>query len=101
METNISIDEKLYEAASLKASKEGVTINHVVERALREFLAQPEHPPSRDAQGEPPAKPEPYKSNLPVFRGGKGPMPGVNINSRRELYDFLDDDYERLRRKGR
>ena len=117
METNINIDEELYRAASQKAANEGVSISDVVEKALREFLAKPPYElrvisirealeelksksagdteeESQDKQGRP-------KFELPVFRGGKGPMPGVNIDSRRELYDFLDDDYERLRRKGR
>lgn len=78
METNITIDEELYRAASLKASREGVAISDVVEKALREFLGKPEPPP----------KSEPYKLQWRTMRGEL--MPGVNIDDRKSLYDIMD-----------
>ena len=116
METNINIDDQIYRAASRKASREGKTIDDIVDNALRDFLAQPPYElrvisikealeelkskSAEDTEGEDPDKPERPKFELPTFRGN-GVRPGIDIDNRRTLYDFLDDDYERLRRKGR
>jgi len=31
---------------------------------------------------------------LPVFRGGNGPRPGVDLTSNRALYELLDEGVE-------
>jgi hypothetical protein len=85
MRTTVSIDDELLAAAKRLARREGRTVGQVVEEALRRQLAD-----SAASQPGPP---------LPVFRGGTGPAPGVELTSNRALAEILDTgrDLESLR----
>jgi hypothetical protein len=77
MRTTISIADELLESAKLHAKERGKTLGALVEDALRRELSMEEEP----------RKPVP----VPVFKGGTGPRPGLNLNSNRELQEFLDE----------
>ncbi len=76
MRTTLSIDDELLARARERARREGLSIGQVVENALRRDLA-------RESTTTPPA--------IPVFRGGTGPRPGVDLNSNRALAELLDE----------
>ncbi len=85
MRTTISIGDELLKSAKLRARERGVTLGTLVEEALRRELSvrdDPEHRPP-----------------VPVFRGGNGLRPGVDITSNRALQEFLDEGlpFEKLR----
>ena len=85
MRTTISIHDELLESAKLRARERGVTLGALVEDALRrELSVNLEHAP----------RPE-----VPVFRGGNGLMPGVDITSNRAMHELLDEGlpFEKLR----
>ncbi|HEU5033400.1 MAG TPA: CopG family transcriptional regulator [Mycobacteriales bacterium] len=86
MRTTVSIDDELLAAAKRLARREGRTVGQVVEEALRRRLAD-------DGAASQPGPP------LPVFRGGTGPAPGVELTSNRALAEILDTgrDLESLR----
>jgi hypothetical protein len=73
--TTVSIDDHLLDSAKRRARERGETLGHVIEAALRRELAQPE--PSEPVE-------------VPVFRGGDGPLPGVDLRSNRALRELLD-----------
>ncbi len=85
MRTTVSIDDELLAAAKRRARVRGVTLGAVVEAALR-----------RELSASPPATKAPP---LPVFRGGSGPRPGLDLTSNRALHEALDAelDLDRLR----
>ena len=72
MKTTLNLNDHLYRAAERKASEEGKTLTCVVEDALRAFLH----------------KPKAYKLKWPTLRGT--PMPGVDPDDRKSLYDAMD-----------
>ena len=77
MRTTVSIHDELLESAKLRARERGVTLSRLVEDGLRrELSAAPDHAP---------------RPVVPVFRGGGGLLPGVDITSNRALYELLDD----------
>ncbi|MGH7883104.1 MAG: antitoxin [Candidatus Dormibacteraceae bacterium] len=80
MRTTISIDDNLLRSAKLTARERESSLGNLLEDALRRELAriraEREHPPQ--------VKP------LPVFNGGTGAYPGVDLNSNRALAEFLD-----------
>jgi hypothetical protein len=77
MRTTIAIDDELLAAARRRAGAEGLTLGQLVERALRrEFQHQ-----DRRAEGPP----------VPVFKGGAGPHPGIDLRSNRALSEVLDE----------
>jgi hypothetical protein len=76
MRTTLSISDELLTAAKRLAQERGQTLGQVVEAALRRELAIPRQ------RGERPA--------VPVFRGGTGPRPGVDLTSNRSLHEVLD-----------
>jgi hypothetical protein len=76
MRTTVSIHDELLESAKLRARDRGVTLSQLIEDGLRRELSVPDHAP----------RPE-----VPVFRGGGGLLPGVDITSNRALYELLDD----------
>ncbi|CAN5165465.1 ribbon-helix-helix protein, CopG family [soil metagenome] len=85
MRTTVNIHDELLESAKLRARERGVTLGALVEDALRRELSlNLEHAP----------RPE-----VPVFRGGNGLMPGVDITSNRALYEFLDEGVELDKRR--
>jgi len=77
MRTTIAVDDHLLTAARRRARERGQTLGQVVEDALRRELSTP------------PAAAVP---EVPVFRGGDGPRPGVDVGSNRALREALDAD---------
>lgn len=78
MRTTVSVDDNLLAAARRRARARGQTLGQVVEDALRRELASP-------ARKEGAA--------LPVFRGGGGVRPGVDVMTNRGLREALDEDH--------
>ncbi len=85
MRTTVSIDDELLGAAKRRARERGQTLGQVVETALRRELAEPVVAGSL--------------TPIPVFTGGGGPRPGLDLTSNRALHEALDDgvDLDRLR----
>jgi hypothetical protein len=78
MRTTVSISDELLAAAKRRARQRGQSLGSVIEDALRrEFAA------SRDSGPRP---------TVPVFDGGSGPQPGLDLTSNRALYEVLDED---------
>jgi hypothetical protein len=71
------LDDHLLEAAKRRARERGETLGQVVEGALRRELAEP-------------VAHEPVE--VPVFHGGGGPLPGVDLRSNSALRELLDSD---------
>jgi Ribbon-helix-helix protein, copG family len=79
MRTTVALDDHLLEAAKRRARERGQTLGQVMETALRRELAEPTASESVE---------------VPVFRGGKGPLPGVDLRSNRALLELFDRDTE-------
>ena len=77
MRTTVSISDELLAAAKRRARQLGVSLGDVIDAALRRELAVERRPDDRPA--------------VPVFDGGSGPRPGVDLTSNRALYEVLDD----------
>ena len=77
MRTTISISDELLAAAKRRARERGQTLGQIVDRALQRELSE-----TRDGPDAPP---------VPVFRGGTGPRPGLDLTSNRALHEALDD----------
>lgn len=77
MRTTLSISDELLQAAKRRAHLRGQTLGRLVEAALRRELAVVD-----EAVDRPP---------VPVFRGGTGPRPGVDLTSNRALHELLDE----------
>lgn len=77
MRTTVAIDDELLVAAKRQARERGETLGQVVEAALRRSLAAPD-----DAVEAP---------SVPVFTGGTGPRPGIDLTSNRALHEALDE----------
>jgi hypothetical protein len=78
MRTTLSISDELLEAARRRARETGQTLGAVVESALRREL-------SMDALAQ-------DRPSVPVFRGGTGPRPGLDLTSNAALHEALDED---------
>jgi uncharacterized NAD-dependent epimerase/dehydratase family protein len=78
--TTVSISDELLVAAKRRARERGQTLGEVVDAALRRELA---------ATGEHRDRPA-----VPVFIGGTGPRPGIDLSSNRALQEALDDGLE-------
>lgn len=76
MRTTVAIDDHLLARAKDRARERGTTLGRVIEDALRTEL-------SRHASEDPPA--------IPVFRGGGGLRPGVDLSSNRAIQELLDE----------
>jgi len=85
MRTTMAIDDEILDAAKRRARARGTTLGQVVEAALRRELAA-----DQDRGDVPP---------IPVFTGGTGPRPGVDLASNRALYEVLDDGIDLDRRR--
>jgi hypothetical protein len=75
MRTTVAINDQLLTAAKAVARRRGYTLGRLVEEALRRELVQ-------HNQVRPP--------EVPVFRGGTGPQPGVDLRSNRALIDLIE-----------
>jgi len=80
MRTTISIHDELLQSAKARARERGKTLGQLVEDALRRELSADDAP-----AGRPP---------VPIFRGGTGPTPGLDLTSNRAIYEFLDEGVE-------
>lgn len=78
MRTTIAIDDHLLEAAKHEARRRDMTLGQFVEEALRSDLA------GRAERREAP--------DVPIFRGGTGVRPGIEVTSTRALLEALDED---------
>jgi hypothetical protein len=76
MRTTVAIDDRLLGTAKRRARQRGMTLGQLVEEALRAHLAE-----ALDA-----ARPE-----IPVFTGGGGVRPGIDMTSNRALLEALDE----------
>ena len=76
MRTTVNIDEGLLETAKSLAAEKGVTLGDLLEASLQHYLGLPAEP----SAGPP----------IPVFRGGSGPAPGVDLTTNAGLYDAMD-----------
>jgi hypothetical protein len=77
MRTTVSISDELLAAAKRLAEERGVTLGAVLDAALRRELSLP--------------KQRVHRTPVPVFRGGTGPAPGVDLDSNRALSEILDE----------
>lgn len=79
MRTTVRLDDGLLEDAKKFAAERDKTLGEVIEEALRERIiraaAQTNSPPV----------------DLPVFRGGQGPTPGVDLDDNASVREFLDE----------
>ena len=76
MRTTVTIDDELLEAARERARLTGQTLGSVLEAGLRRELA---------------AEPSTQRPPVPVFRGGSGPRPGIELTSNAALAHALDE----------
>jgi hypothetical protein len=79
MRTTLTVDDHLLAAAKDRARERGQSLGQVVEDALRRELVEPSR-----------AKP----LEVPVFRGGDGPVAGVDLTSNRAVREVLDRGVE-------
>ena len=84
MRTTVTISDELLKAARSRARATGQSLGSLLEAALRRELA------TRASEG---VRPE-----VPVFRGGTGPRPGVDLTSNRSLHEALDEGLSLERR---
>jgi hypothetical protein len=80
MRTTLAVNDNLLIAARRRARDRGQTLGQVVEDALRRELATP------------PVEAE--QVDVPVFRGGNGALPGVDLTSNRAMREALDQGVE-------
>lgn len=78
MRTTVNISDELLVAAKRRAHSAGRPLGWVIDTALRRELA------ARRSIGERP--------QVPVFHGGTGPRPGVDLTSNQALAEALDGD---------
>lgn len=77
MRTTLSISDELLAAAKRRARERGQTLGAFVDAALQRELSE----------GGTPTDAPP----VPVFHGGTGPRPGVDLRSNRALIEALDE----------
>jgi hypothetical protein len=80
MRTTISISDELLAAAKRRARERGQTLGQVIDAALQRELSD-----TGDQRDVP---------TVPVFRGGTGPRPGIDLTSNRAVHEALDEDLE-------
>lgn len=76
MRTTVSIADELLESAKRRARETGQTLGAVIEAALRREFALVQ---TVD------------RVPVPVFTGGTGPHPGLDLTSNAALYEALDE----------
>jgi hypothetical protein len=77
MRTTIALPDGLLKSAKRAARARGLTLGGLVEAALRRELSRAPGPRSG---------PE-----VPIFRGGAGVRPGIEVTSNRALLEALDE----------
>jgi hypothetical protein len=77
MRTTLSIADELLLAAKRRARERGQTLGQLVDEALQHELSE------ESAREDAPP--------VPVFRGGTGPRPGIDLSSNRALLEALDE----------
>ena len=77
MRTTISVEDQLLVAAKRRARDLGLTLGQLIERGLQRELAL--------------AQPGSRPPEIPVFRGGTGPRPGIDLDSNRSLHETVDE----------
>ena len=77
MRTTVSISDELLAAAKRRAAERGQSLGSLIEDALRRELATIPHRGPRP--------------KVPVFSGGTGPRPGLDLTSNRALHETLDE----------
>ena len=82
MRTTIRLDDALLRDAKALAAKAGRSLNDFIEEAVRFAVRTSKAPSSKLVE-------------LPVFRGGQGLRPGVNLDSAASLLDVMDEDRSR------
>jgi hypothetical protein len=80
MRTTIAVDDNVLAEAKRRARERGLSLGAFVEDALRAMLTRTQ-PVDRPA--------------IPVFRGGTGARPGVDVTSNRAVLEALDDGRDR------
>ena len=80
MRTTVNIDDERLTAARDRARERGTTLGQLLEDALRRSVAA-----EATTKVGPP---------IPVFRGGTGLRPGVDLSSNRAIYELLDEGVE-------
>ena len=85
MRTTVRIADELLASAKLRAKERGKTLGELVEDGLRRELAV-----NYESADRPP---------VPIFRGGTGPAPGLDLTSNRAIYEFLDEGVELDKRR--
>jgi hypothetical protein len=79
MRTTIRLDDDLLGEAKQLAARRGTTFTALVEDALRELLARPPAQATRDP------------ADLPVFTGGSGFQPGVDLDDSAALLELMEE----------
>ena len=77
MRTTVDISDAVLDGARRAAKERGSTLSRLVDDALRREL-------SASADPAPPVE-------IPVFRGGSGLAPGVDLGSNRSIQELFDD----------
>lgn len=85
MRTTVTIGDELLAAAKERARLRGLTLGELVEAALQRELALKDESSAA--------------VDIPVFKGGTGPRPGVDLASNRALYELLDEGLELDKRR--
>ena len=78
MRTTIKLDDDLLKEVKTIAARSGRTMNDVIEDAIRESLARRRMNATRE------------RTPMPAFRGGGGPLPGVDLNNWASLLDIME-----------
>lgn len=76
MRTTVAVDDHLLAAARRIARERDQTLGQVIEGALRREISD-----VSDVQSV----------EVPVFRGGDGPRPGIDLRSNRAVREALDE----------
>ena len=85
MRTTVSISDNLLAAAKQRAKARGVSLGAVIDSALQRDLSE---------EATPSAGPE-----IPVFRDGTGPRPGIDLRSNRAMLEALEEDLHLVDRR--
>ncbi len=79
MRTTIRLNDHLLREAKARAARAGRSLNEFIEDAVRSAVLNDRQPSG-------------HAHDIPVFRGGRGLRPGVDLDSNAALMDLLDDD---------